>query len=143
MKEVKLQVELMDGIFRWGWKVFVSFFFRRAYTNDDPRVVAFRRFLNNLRAELEDFLEQAALPGGIAELIRLQLTDLYSKSHEIAFEASSKLNESALRTHAVCLDEIERDGLEEGAKQQLKQFLNRHLERFDEAVRTASYSDRN
>jgi hypothetical protein len=143
MKDVKLQVELMDGLFRWGWKVFVAFFFRRAYTNDDPRVVAFRRFLNDLRAELDDFLERAALPGATAELIRLQLTDLYAKSHEIAFEASSKLNESVLRTHAACLDEIKRDGLDEGAKQQLEQFLNRHLDRFDEAVRAASYTDRN
>lgn len=141
MKEMRVQTEMMDGILGWAWGVFTGFFFRRAATSDDPRVLAFQKFLTELRVEMEDFLQSATLPTGVSQLLKLRLMNLYTQANVTAFEAGRKLNTLAMQTYESCLDAIEQDGLDEHTKLRLRDFLGRHMEKYEDAVKAHSYDE--
>ena len=141
MRSVRIQVSLMDGVFAWLWNVITGFFFRGASASTDKRVRAFQEYLDQLRVEMQDFFDTANIPNGVAELLKVRLTDLYSKSFTIAFDSSSKLNEVVLTTYEACLDDIKSDGLDENAKNKLQDFLDRHMNQFDHAVKNTNFAE--
>lgn len=141
MRNVRVHVSLMDGIFAWLWNVITGFLFRGASASTDKRVRHFQKYLDQLRVEMQDFFDTANIPHGVAELLKVRLTDLYSKSYTIAFDSSSKLNEVVLGTYEACLDDINSDGLDANAKNRLQDFLNRHMEKFDLAVKNTNFAE--
>src|SRR5581483_650252 len=138
MKSVKLELNSMDGVLRWAWRAFTSLLFTKASEINDPRLIAFRQLLDQLRREMKDFLCGSSLPDTLAEAIETQLTELYSRAVVTLFETSTRLESMALGAYQVCLDELESAGLDQRSREQIREFLNRQVERFGEAIRDYS-----
>lgn len=134
MEATTLQIQMMPGILPWLVYSVRDFFWTPSTKTDDPRIAAFESTLNQLKGEMDDFLEGLSDSPSAFEGISVQMASLFSRANVIAFDSAEKLKNLAMRMYRIFSDAVASSTLSDADKEKAREFVASQSERFTSAV---------